>query len=71
MSLHNRGGNYNPTGKRGPLPPAEKTESLNFRCSKELKETVKALSKDLNLSQSELIEKAVYLLKDQTHSTPT
>jgi hypothetical protein len=64
MSTHGRGGNYNPTGKRGPLPPAEKTDNMNFRCSKEFKETVKALAKELNLSQGELIEQAVYHYKE-------
>lgn len=60
MSLHGRGGNYNPTGKSGPKPPAKSTANINFRCSPELRDLVKSKSKEYRFkSQAEFVEAAV------------
>jgi hypothetical protein len=67
--LSGRGGNYNPTGKTGPHPPAEKTTNLNIRCSPEFKALLMRASKAQGLSQGDLVEAAVraFLDQHQTH----
>lgn len=61
MTLHKRGGNYNPTGiGGGKKPPAVATANINVRCSPEFKALVKDKAKEFRFkSQAEFLEAAV------------